>query len=79
MESHSQYASNEQYYSILYEEINRAPFEKAKEIFSFLGLKQNHDVNAWITANTRSRNHQKTRRDAPSLDICTYKHGISTL
>ena len=68
MESHSQYASNEQYYSILYEDINRAPFEQAKDIFNFLGLKPNHEVNTWITANTRK--HQKTRRDAStSLDM----------
>ena len=53
MESHSIYASHENYYSILYEEINSKPFEEAADIFKFLGLRMSHEVDTWITANTR--------------------------
>ena len=53
MESHSVYASHENYYSILYEEINSKPFEEAADIFKFLGLRMSHEVDTWITANTR--------------------------
>ena len=66
MASHSQYASNENYYYILYEDTNRVPFEKAKEILSFLDLKPSHEVNSWITANTRKT---RSRRELNMQDF----------
>ena len=71
MQSHETYATSDDYFSILYEDINRMPIENAAEVFEFLGLSFAPEVHDWIRKNTGQQpvNNVRHRRDLNLADF----------
>ncbi|CAG5113402.1 Oidioi.mRNA.OKI2018_I69.chr2.g7513.t1.cds [Oikopleura dioica] len=64
MLTHEKYFGSDDYSTVLYEDLNRMPFDKTQEIYDFVGLTFHPKVKGWIRQNTGA---SRVRRE--SLDL----------
>ena len=74
LNSHNQYKSHKNYLPILYENVNRYPYDEAAKIYKFLGVNYSNKTDMWIKQNTEIKQKVRKSRQARRGWFALEKH-----
>ena len=69
MITHEKYFGKDEYSTVLYEDLNRMPFERAQEIYDFVGLDFHPKVKGWIRQNTGASRERRETLDLKDFHV----------